>query len=253
MFKQVCVACHTINQGKLVGPDLADVHTRRSEEWLLKFIKSSQSVVNSGDPVATVLFEEFNKIPMPDNNFTDDQIRKIIAYIASNSPGGPGAGVAPEASELPPDLEGADERNGEKLFTGAERLASGGPSCITCHNVKNDNLITGGVLAVDLTEVYTRIGIAGVQAILGSPPFPAMREAYSGKSLEVDEIKDLTAFLKLADEIKKTQEGTNYGMTLLFSGFGGAFVLLLLFGGLLTRTKRGSVNQEIYARQIKSI
>ncbi len=28
-FKQLCVACHTINGGILVGPDLANVHERR--------------------------------------------------------------------------------------------------------------------------------------------------------------------------------------------------------------------------------
>ena len=85
-FKSICAACHTVGKGKLVGPDLAGVTSRRSEAWLLSFIKSSQTMVKKGDPVAVKLFNEFNKIPMPDQNMTDVQIKDILAYIKSLSP-----------------------------------------------------------------------------------------------------------------------------------------------------------------------
>jgi cytochrome c2 len=77
----VCSACHTIGKGKLIGPDLKGVNDRHDEAWLISFIKSSQTMVKNGDPVAVKLFEENNKIPMPDNNLTDDQIRGILTYI----------------------------------------------------------------------------------------------------------------------------------------------------------------------------
>jgi hypothetical protein len=77
----VCSACHTIGKGKLIGPDLKGVNDRHDEAWLLSFIKSSQTMVKNGDPVAVKLFEENNKIPMPDNNLADDQIRGILSYI----------------------------------------------------------------------------------------------------------------------------------------------------------------------------
>ncbi|MBS1750042.1 MAG: cytochrome c, partial [Bacteroidetes bacterium] len=48
VFKETCVACHTIGQGKLVGPDLANIQNRHSEVWLINFIKSSQTVIKSG-------------------------------------------------------------------------------------------------------------------------------------------------------------------------------------------------------------
>ncbi len=76
-----CAACHTIGKGKLIGPDLKGVNDRHDEAWLLSFIKSSQKMIINGDPVAVKLFEEYNKIPMPDNNLTDDQIRGILNYI----------------------------------------------------------------------------------------------------------------------------------------------------------------------------
>jgi mono/diheme cytochrome c family protein len=77
----VCAACHTIGKGKLIGPDLKGANERHDEAWLISFIRSSQTMIKNGDPVAVKLFEENNKIPMPDNNLTDDQIRGILAYI----------------------------------------------------------------------------------------------------------------------------------------------------------------------------
>ncbi len=257
LFKQICVACHTINQGKLVGPDLANVHLRRSEEWIIKFVQSSQTVIKSGDPVATALFEEFNNIPMPDNNYSADEIRAIIAYIAANSPGGPGAAESGSLKPAPGrPLSEATEENihaGEKLFMGEIRLTNGGPTCNSCHNVKNDNVVSGGALAMDLTETFTRLNEAGVKAILANPPFPAMKQAFQDKPLSEEEIFDLTAFLREVDNLKNTQAQKDYGAQLFFSGLGGAFVLLILFGGVWVRGKRSSVNQKIYDRQLKSI
>jgi cytochrome c551/c552/cytochrome c553 len=77
----VCKACHTIGGGKLVGPDLQGVTERYDEAWLIKFIQNSQELINSGDPIAVKVFEENNKIPMPPNNLTDDQVRDILLYI----------------------------------------------------------------------------------------------------------------------------------------------------------------------------
>lgn len=77
----VCAACHTIGKGKLIGPDLKGVTERHDKDWLYSFIRSSQTMIKNGDPVAVKLFEEYNKIPMPDNNFTDEQIEGLLTYI----------------------------------------------------------------------------------------------------------------------------------------------------------------------------
>jgi len=77
----VCKACHTIGGGKLVGPDLQGVTERHDEDWLIKFIQNSQELINAGDPAAVKVFEEYNKIPMPPNNLTPDQVRDLLLYI----------------------------------------------------------------------------------------------------------------------------------------------------------------------------
>ncbi len=255
LFKQVCFACHRINGGKLVGPDLARVHQRRSEDWLIRFIRSSQSVIQSGDAVAAALFEEHNKLIMPDNNYSDDQIRSILAYIREAS----GSGSTAPVSDAARSLDGATEEDilsGERLFSGRDRLAAGGPSCSSCHHVLSDRILAGGSLAKDLTEAHSRLGEAGVRAMLDNPPFPAMRQAYLGRGLSEEEIYDLGAFLQQVDRVKNEQRGGSAARALLFPGFGGAALLLLLFGGLriLSRggrkTRPGGVNRTIFDRQM---
>ena len=90
LFKANCKACHHMEL-RLVGPALKDAHTKHSEEWLLKFIKSSTSVIASGDTTAINLFNTYNKVPMPDQALTDDEIRSILAYIEVESAGGASA------------------------------------------------------------------------------------------------------------------------------------------------------------------
>ena len=259
LFKQVCVACHTIGQGRLIGPDLANVHKRRPMSWLIQFIQSSQSVIKKGDPYAQALFEEYNRMVMPDQQFSADQIRAIISYIAENSPGGPGhaatGGVSLEQGKPMSEASMSDIERGKNLFQGIEPFSHRGPSCNSCHNVNVSEVLAGGALAKDLTDVYSRLREAGIKAILHSPPFPAMKQAYTSRSLTEEEIFALTAFLAQVDrEAKGQQRPVRSYLFLLFAlGLGGALILLLIFGGAWLRSKHASVNAAIYQRQIQSM
>ncbi len=81
IFTTRCASCHNVNK-MVVGPALAGVHERRSIDWIVKFVHSSQSVIKSGDPDAVALFNKFNKIPMPDHrDLSEDNIKSIVEYI----------------------------------------------------------------------------------------------------------------------------------------------------------------------------
>jgi cytochrome c2 len=81
LFKKICTQCHTIGKGKLIGPDLLDVHKRVSDEWMVPWIQNSQAIVKSGDEYAVKIFEEYNKTVMTANAVSDDEALAIIAYI----------------------------------------------------------------------------------------------------------------------------------------------------------------------------
>ena len=82
LFKSNCTSCHKTSDVRLVGPGLKGVNEKRSEEWLIKWIKNSQQLIASGDPDAVALFEEYNKMPMlAYDMLSDDEIKSILAYI----------------------------------------------------------------------------------------------------------------------------------------------------------------------------
>ena len=103
LFKANCTSCHAVKE-KMVGPALKGVSQRRSEEWLIKWIRNSQAVVKSGDEYAVKIFNENNKVAMPSFGLKDEEIKAMLAYIKAEeqkpdaaAPGTtPGAPVAQE-------------------------------------------------------------------------------------------------------------------------------------------------------------
>lgn len=85
IYKAQCVRCHTIGGGQLVGPDLKGAMKKYDDKWLLKWIRSSQTLINDGDKKAIELFEKYNEVQMADNDYTDDQIKSVIAYVKEQS------------------------------------------------------------------------------------------------------------------------------------------------------------------------
>jgi mono/diheme cytochrome c family protein len=84
IFANRCAACHSVNK-VLTGPALAGVDKRRSMDWIVSFVQSSQSMVKKGDQDAVALFEKFNKVPMPDHrDLTGSDIASIVEYIKSS-------------------------------------------------------------------------------------------------------------------------------------------------------------------------
>ncbi len=143
--------------------------------------------------------------------------------------------------------------NGASLFDGSTRLAKGGASCISCHNIASDVIISGGLFAKDLTNVYTRMGDLGISAILASPPFPAMASAFKDKDITPEEIANLMAFLEYVDQYSTTQIGNSMdAVFLMYSPIGLVIWLIFIYLFWYNR-KKESVKKEIFDRQIKSI
>jgi cytochrome c len=75
-----CPACHKIGGGKLVGPDLKGVLTRRDQEWVEKMILRPDVMLKE-DPVARKLLAE-HFTPMPNQGVDPDkELPLILAYL----------------------------------------------------------------------------------------------------------------------------------------------------------------------------
>ena len=89
IFDQKCVLCHTIGEGKRIGPDLAGVVDRRKAEWLKEFISNPEKMINvKKDPVAVKLFNDYGKIPMVVSPpLTPEEIEHILKYLQDATKG----------------------------------------------------------------------------------------------------------------------------------------------------------------------
>lgn len=247
LFKVKCAICHTIGGGKLIGPDLAGIHQRRSRDWLIKFIRSSQTMINNGDPEAIAVFEANNKIQMPDPMISDDQIVSILDHIATQ------ADQATRESKYVSIIEHAspeDRVSGQRLFEGLDYFSNGGPSCLSCHNDISTYFFSENSYSnKDIRTSFSTLGEAGVRAILENPPFPVMRKAFERRPLKDDEIHDLLVFLRDSGSTRtRAEPSSGY----LLYGLGGVVLLLFLIAGLWLERKNLTVNHQIYKRQIRS-
>jgi ubiquinol-cytochrome c reductase cytochrome c subunit len=219
-------------------------------------VRSSQTMIKNGDPDAVALAAEYSGIVMPDTVMSEPQIRDLLNYIqiksaVLKSTGDESTAAQPAPAAVPASPEAIEA--GQAMFQGAIRFENGGAACNACHDVRNDAVIGGGILAAELTTVFSRMGGAGVKAILGQAPFPVMQAAYADKPLTEEEVTALVAFLEYADSEEYNQLPRDYGIGLFLSGAVGAAILFLFFGIFWRDRKTGSVNQEIYDRQVTSV
>ena len=256
LFKANCASCHKLSSKRLVGPGLEGINEKRSEEWLISWIKDPMKMVNDGDAEAVAIFEEYNKLPMTAFGFlSDDEIKAMLAIIPGKPAAAEGATAEAEEDEpvAPMEYTEEDAIAGQLLFTGESRFVNSGPSCVTCHHVSFPGVMSGGLLAKDLTDVHGRLLDAGVSSIISAPPFPAMADAYNGKSLTDEEVLQLTAFFKTVNNNSPEQADTSSMgfIQLLGGGFIGLIVWLVIIYAMWSYRKKESVKADIFKRQLK--
>jgi len=193
IFSKRCTVCHTFGKGVKVGPDLKGVTERRPREWLVRFIRTSSSVIQSGDPTATKLFRDFKQERMPDwSDLSSDQVSAILDYFASDGP------LQKEPDERDASTATADEiEMGRQLFSGVTRLNHGGRSCKTCHAIRSGES-AGGSLGPDLTGAYLKYRDAALTDFLRRPCIPREPESSASGYLTPQESFDLKAYMAKA-------------------------------------------------------
>lgn len=250
-FKQNCSSCHTIGAGRLAGPDLKNVHTRRDRAWLKQFVPNPRAMIDRGDPYALKLLQSANGVVMPPpQSLTDVRLNEILDFIEAESKAGRiwgGGGL----SDRP--YTAADLVLGRALFTGEKSLAKGGAACISCHTVGTLGGFGGGRLApapqYDLTRVYERLG--GRKALgswLSAPPTPTMGALFKQHPIQPDEAFALLAVVE--DAAARSGEADAVPLLNFFLlGLGGVVAGLVTFGtvwrGRFRSVRRALVRGEL--------
>jgi len=79
-FESKCLACHSIGQGKKLGPDLANLTKRRNDAWITSWLMNPEKMLAS-DVDAKTMLKEYNNIPMPNQNLTNTEVQQYLKYF----------------------------------------------------------------------------------------------------------------------------------------------------------------------------
>lgn len=192
LFARKCASCHTVGKGVRVGPDLKDVHKRRSRSWLERFVAAPSGMLDA-DAEARNLLTEFKGVRMPDLGLAQKDVAALVDLLV-------------RCSTQPCDLAGKftpvtmataqDAARGRLLFTGHLALKAGGAPCLSCHTVRGAaGVVGGGTLAKELTHVFARLGDEGLDRALASPAYPLMNKVFVDHPLDPAEVFALRAYL----------------------------------------------------------
>ncbi|MCM8804455.1 MAG: cytochrome c, partial [Candidatus Omnitrophica bacterium] len=195
IFVKKCSACHTIGEGKRVGPDLMGITEIRNIEWLKKFI-NKPSLFFGKDKLADSLLKVYG-IKMPDQNLEEEEILSILEYLNFSSKKEIKVEEKKEIKITKEEIPFNKEKyeRGKMLFKGEIIYKNKGLPCISCHTVKGIFTFGGGKVGPDLSFSYENYGAEGLELALKDIPFPTMIPVYKNKPLLDEEIEALIYFL----------------------------------------------------------
>lgn len=83
LFINNCAACHTMRK-KMIGPALAKVEQKYEKEWLYKWIRNSQQLINSGDERANAIYAAYDESLMTAfPTLSEEDIDAILLYTSN--------------------------------------------------------------------------------------------------------------------------------------------------------------------------
>lgn len=237
-FKQNCYSCHTIGGGRLVGPDLKDVTSRKDRDWIVRFILNPQAMIDRGDPYATRILGEARGVVMPPvAGLSRDRANQILDMIEAESAFEKSQFEGVKFSDRP--FTAADVDRGHALFTGRAKFKNSGPPCMSCHTVRGLTLLGGGRLGVDLTKVSERIGgRKPLSAWLVSPATVTMQPVFAKHPLEAEEILPLVAYFEHSAK-QAGDDDSVAPLTFFLVGLAGMVLMLGLFDVVWKNRFRG--------------
>lgn len=260
LFEDECSLCHTIGGGDLKGPDLLGVNDRRPQSWLLKFIRSSNSMIKAGDPVAVGLYSKYNQNDMQDWDYSESEIIEILTYIASF---GEPAITADESATDASDKDSAqvlmdelnaiieyykdkkknsitetDIKTGEALFNGQLLFKNGAETCVNCHNVEEIDTLNWNPSAFEIAQKYT----TGIIDVTKKPVSKKMRQVYKDHELTDLEIAYLSYYLEsISKKGLLVKNNLDFNKVIAF-----ALLFLLVFSIVDLRLKKLIKIKQIY-------
>jgi len=84
IYRTRCASCHSLTGNEpagALGPDLLAVTRRRDMPWLLDWLKAPDRMLRKKDPIAMALYQQYNKLAMPNMRLNKQEALALLDYI----------------------------------------------------------------------------------------------------------------------------------------------------------------------------
>lgn len=161
-----CIACHQlqdVERSAMLGPDLTNVGTKVTREWIYKWLKDPRTLT---DVDGKVIVDGIYTDPrMPRFQLSDHDLRALSAYLSVQR-------AKPlKRYSFGPRVLGVAARNGNAADQGQVRFNE--MFCVTCHalavNRGGETTLIGGDIGPELTKVGTKVKPEWLTAWLHDP------------------------------------------------------------------------------------
>jgi len=163
-----CQGCHRlpgIERPAMLGPDLTNVGTKVSREWIYKWLKEPRTIVDKDGNVTVNGYETEDEPRMPKFRLTETELRGLSAYLS----------VQKAKAFVPYKIDARVvaiwSKNPELISQGELRFRQ--MFCTTCHSLAvtraGETKLIGGVIGPELTKVGSKVNPDWLIAWLRDP------------------------------------------------------------------------------------
>ncbi len=163
-----CVGCHRIegiSRPAMLGPDLTNIGTKVSTEWIYKWLKEPRTITDSGGNVTVNGYENKEEPRMPKFRLEETELKALSAYLVTlkSSP--------VEPYKFDPRFLAAWEKKPDLVEQGETRFRQ--MFCTTCHSIAvtraGETKLIGGEIGPELTKVGSKVNPDWLAAWLRDP------------------------------------------------------------------------------------
>ena len=163
-----CQGCHRlpgVDRPAMLGPDLTNVGTKVSREWIYKWLKEPRTILDKDGGVTVNGYETEEEPRMPKFRLTEAELRGLSAYLS----------VQKAKSLVPYKIDArivaAWSKNPEWISQGELRFRQ--MFCSTCHSLAvtraGETKLIGGDIGPELTKVGSKVNPDWLIAWLRDP------------------------------------------------------------------------------------
>src|SRR5712692_3076589 len=163
-----CVGCHRLEDIKrptMLGPDLTNVGSKVSREWIYKWLKEPRTIIDSSGNVTVNGYEMEEEPRMPQFRLNEQELRSLSAYLSSLR------SKPVEPYKFDPRVVAAWEKRPDLVDQGEVRFRQ--MFCSTCHSLAvtraGETKLIGGDIGPELTKAGSKVNPDWLVAWLRNP------------------------------------------------------------------------------------